>query len=116
MGNVPLPIYHCQSDKNGGLVEELLTALIIPSLAPGTWAQGSIGQEELYHPSEDVHTTPSSFTYLTARCEVLALGYDALVVIDIVLPAMLGLILVREAGVEAYSSTVNWIQSSSEGT
>jgi hypothetical protein len=29
------------------------------------------------------------------------------VVIDIVLPAMLGLVLVREAGVEAYSSKVN---------
>jgi hypothetical protein len=35
-------------------------------------------------------------------------------VIDIVLPAMLGLVLVREAGVEAYSSQVNCIQSRSE--
>ena len=28
---------------------------------------------------------------------------------------MLGLVLVREAGVEAYNSTVNWIQASPEG-
>lgn len=33
-------------------------------------------------------------------------------VVDIVLPAVLGLVLVREAGVEAYGSKVNCIQSS----
>lgn len=36
-------------------------------------------------------------------------------VIDIVLPAVLGLVLVREAGVEACLTEVNCVHSSSEG-
>lgn len=39
--------------------------------------------------------------YLAARRKVLSLGDDALMVVDIILPAVLGLVHVRKAGIGA---------------
>merc|ERR1712137_1189975 len=59
--------------------------LVVPSRCPAVGAEGLVCQHEL-----------------AAGSKVLALGDDALVGVDVVLPAVLGLVLVGEAGIEAY--------------
>lgn len=61
------------------------TSLVVPSLVPSAGAKRSVGKEEL-----------------AARGKVLALGVDALVVIDVVLPAVLSLVLVGEPGIDTW--------------
>jgi hypothetical protein len=60
--------------------------LVIPSIRPGLGTQRAIGKVEL-----------------AAWAEIVAFGDDALMVINVVLPAVLGLVLVWETSVIASS-------------
>lgn len=61
-------------------------ALVVPSLNPRVRAKGAIGKVEL-----------------SARLEVFAFGKNAFMIVDVVLPAMFGLVHVGKASVVASS-------------
>jgi len=68
-----------------------ILSLRVPSFDPGTRTEASIGRVELL-----------------AWCEIFTLGVYALVVVDIILPAVLGLVRVGESSVVARGHKLEW--------
>lgn len=98
-------VHNCQLPVQFGR-ERAILDLVVPSITPGGWAEGHICEEELWLKIRDARILrqASPASYLTAGLEFLALSIDAFVVVNVVLPAVLRLVLVREASIEACAS------------
>lgn len=84
----------------------MLTSLLVPAVDPRVGAEGLVRVEELWQRASARACLCVGWAiegrHLAARGKVLALGVDALVVIDVVLPAVLGLVDVGKASVDAW--------------
>ena len=90
-GKMPFSANRVKRCITGSIEVNLLTSLVVPSLAPSTRTQGAICVIKLGH--HPVNQGPSrsvpKHANLATRLEILALGIYTLVIVDVVLPAML---------------------------